>query len=82
MNKRSIILDLDQRHDQEHFRALAEQADVVVSSAGLAVWAARGIDLEQLGKFYPRLVWLSFSAFGLSGPYSSYIGNNIVSEAM
>lgn len=82
VNKRSVILDLDQRQGQMHFRALAEQADVVVSMEGLAAWTARGIDLEQLGKFYPRLVWLSFSPFGLSGPYSSYVGNNIVAEAM
>ena len=82
VNKRSVILDLDRREDQARFRALAEQADVVVSTEGMATWAARGIDLEQLSKFYPRLVWLSFSIFGLSGPYSLYTGNNIVAEAM
>ena len=48
----------------------------------MATWAARGIDLERLSTFYPRLVWLAFSPFGLSGPYSAYIGNNIVAEAM
>jgi benzylsuccinate CoA-transferase BbsE subunit len=82
VNKRSVTLDLAQRQDQAHFRALTEQADVVVSTEGLTAWTARGIDLEQLGKFYPCLVWLSFSPFGLSGPYSAYVGNNIVAEAM
>ena len=48
MNKRSVILDLEQRQDQERFRALAAQADVVVSTEGMATWAARGIDLERL----------------------------------
>ena len=82
LNKRSVILDLQQREDQERFRGLAAQADVVVSTDGTATWAARGIDLERLSTLYPRLVWLAFSPFGLSGPYSSYIGNNIVAEAM
>src|SRR5215470_1214875 len=82
VNKRSVILDLEQRHDQEHFRTLAAQADVVVSTDGLATWAARGVDIERLSQFYPRLVWTSFSPFGLSGPYSAYTGNNIVAEAM
>ena len=82
LNKRSVILDLQQRQDQERFRALAAQADVVVSTEGMATWAARGIDLERLSTFYPRLVWLAFSPFGLSGPYSAYTGNNIVAEAM
>ncbi len=82
LNKRSVILDLHQPEDQERFRGLAQQADVVVSTDGIATWAARGIDLERLSTFYPRLVWLAFSPFGLSGPYSSYSGNNIVAEAM
>ncbi|WP_089942006.1 CaiB/BaiF CoA transferase family protein [Candidatus Entotheonella palauensis] len=82
VNKRSIVLDLEQREDQEQFRALAEQSDVVVSTEGMATWAARGIDLERLSAIYPRLVWLSFSTFGLSGPYRDYVGNNMVAEAM
>ena len=82
VNKRSIVLDLEQRQDQERFRALAAQSDVVVSTEGMASWAARGLNLEQLSQFYPRLVWTSFSPFGLSGPYSAYTGNNIVAEAM
>jgi crotonobetainyl-CoA:carnitine CoA-transferase CaiB-like acyl-CoA transferase len=82
VNKRSIILDLERQHDQEHFRTLAAQADVVVSTEGLATWAARGIDLERLAPWAPRLVWTAFSPFGLTGPYRDYLGNNIVAEAM
>lgn len=82
VNKRSVVLDLAQRQDQERFRALAAQADVVVSTEGMATWAARGVDIERLSTLYPRLVWTAFSPFGLSGPYSTYTGNNIVAEAM
>lgn len=82
LNKRSIILDLDQADDQNRFRHLVEQSDIVVSTAGLATWASRGIDLERLSARYPHLVWLSFSTFGLHGPYQSYLGNNIIGEAM
>jgi crotonobetainyl-CoA:carnitine CoA-transferase CaiB-like acyl-CoA transferase len=82
VNKRSLILDLDQPEDQEQFRVLAAQSDVVVSTEGLATWATRGIDLERLSSLYPRLIWLSFSIFGLTGPYRDYIGNNTVAEAM
>src|SRR5262252_7304728 len=46
VNKRSVILDLEQAEDQERFRVLAAQADVVVSTEGLTTWAARGIDVE------------------------------------
>ena len=82
VNKRSVVLDLERPEDQERFRTLAAQSDVVLSTEGLAAWVARGIDVEQLSKFYPRLVWTSFSPFGLSGPYRAYTGNNLVAEAM
>lgn len=82
VNKRSAILDLSLHQDQERFRGLVERADIVVSTEGIKTWATRGIDLTQLSALYPRLIWLSFSPFGLTGPYSSYLSNHIVSEAM
>ena len=82
VNKRSVVLDFAQSRDQERFRHLASAADVVVSTEGNNVWASRGIDLGGLAAAYPRLVWLSMSAFGLDGPHSGYLGNNIVAEAM
>ena len=82
VNKRSVVLDLGQRRDQERFRQLAGGADVVISTEGTDAWAARGIDLNGLATAYPSLVWLSLTAFGLDGPHSGYLGNNIVAEAM
>ena len=40
VNKRSVVLDLERREDQERFRLLAAQSDVVVSTEGMASWAA------------------------------------------
>lgn len=82
LNKRSIVLDLTVAQDQERFRALAAQADVVVSTESVAVWAARGVDLARLSEAFPALVWAAITPFGLSGPYSTYLGNNIIAEAM
>ncbi len=82
MNKRSVVLDLQQRQDQDRLRVLIDQSDIVVSTEGLSTWLARGIDVERLSTSHPKLVWLSFSLFGLTGPYRDYVGNNIVAEAM
>lgn len=82
LNKRSQVLDLEQHEDQARFRALAAQADVVVSTEGLKTWAARGVDLGQLATLSPRLVWTALTPFGLSGPYGDYAGNNLIAEAM
>jgi crotonobetainyl-CoA:carnitine CoA-transferase CaiB-like acyl-CoA transferase len=82
LNKRSIVLDLTRRQDQERFCALAAWADVVVSTESAATWAARGVDLGRLSTLFPSLVWTTIAPFGLSGPYSSYAGNNLIAEAM
>lgn len=82
LNKRSVVLDLEQREDQARFRALAAQADVVVSTEGVQAWAARGVDLGQLSTLFPHLVWTALTPFGLSGPYADYAGNNLIAEAM
>ena len=82
VNKRSIILDFEQQQEQERFHALAAQADIVVSTQSAATWARRGIDLQCLSQRFPRLIWTSLSPFGLSGPYSEYVGNNFIAEAM
>ena len=82
LNKRSIILDLQQQQDQARFRALAAQADVVVSAESAAIWAARGVDLSLLSSIFPALVWTAMAPFGLSGPHSAYTGNNLIAEAM
>jgi crotonobetainyl-CoA:carnitine CoA-transferase CaiB-like acyl-CoA transferase len=40
------------------------------------------VDLNRLSAAFPRLIWTALTPFGLSGPYSAYVGNNIVAEAM
>ncbi len=82
LNKRSRVLDLDQREDRARFRALAAQADVVVSTEGIKTWAARGIDLGQLPALSPSLVWTAMTPFGLSGPHGDFAGNPLIAEAM
>lgn len=82
LSKRGMILDLEYEEDQARFGALAEQADVVVSTESSATWAARGVHLDRLPERCPRLVWTAISPFGLSGLYHDYAGNNIVAEAM
>src|SRR5262245_47377982 len=74
LNKRSIVLDVQQPQDQERFRALARQADVVVSTESVTTWTTRGVYLNRLSADFPRLIWTSLTPFGLSAPYSAYSG--------
>ena len=81
-NKRSITIDLHTPEGQELLRRLAEQADVIVENFRPGTLARWGLDYACLAEINPRLVMLSISAFGQTGPYSPRAGFGTLAEAM
>jgi crotonobetainyl-CoA:carnitine CoA-transferase CaiB-like acyl-CoA transferase len=81
-NKKSITLDLHDPRGHELFKALAARADVVVENFRPGTMARWGLDYEALREVNPRLVMLSISAFGQTGPYSPRAGFGTLAEAM
>jgi formyl-CoA transferase len=81
-NKKSVTLDLHHPRGQDLFKRLVAKADVVVENFRPGTMARWGIDYEALRSFNPRLVMLSISAFGQTGPYSSRAGFGTLAEAM
>ena len=70
--KRSIVLDLKQEAARTILRELAEQADVLVENFRPGAMQRLGFGYEQVKAFNPRIVYLSISGFGQSGPYAGY----------
>ena len=70
--KRSIVLDLKQEAARAILRELAEQADVLVENFRPGAMQRLGFGYEQVKAFNPRIVYLSISGFGQSGPYAGY----------
>lgn len=70
--KRSIVLDLKQDAARAILRELAEQADVLVENFRPGAMQRLGFGYEQVKAFNPRIVYLSISGFGQSGPYAGY----------
>jgi CoA:oxalate CoA-transferase len=66
--KHSIALDLRQHADLEFFRSLVPDADVVVEGFRPGVVERLGVGFESLRELQPRLVYVSLSGFGPSGP--------------
>jgi crotonobetainyl-CoA:carnitine CoA-transferase CaiB-like acyl-CoA transferase len=66
--KRSIALDLTSAEGREIVRRLAERADVVVQNFRPGVVDRLGVGWTQLSALNPRLVYLSISGFGQTGP--------------
>lgn len=81
LNKRGIVLDLEQPDGAALFRRLARQADVIVESFPPGYLAARGLDHDALAADNPGLVMTSVTPFGQTGPYAHYKGNEIVAYA-
>lgn len=67
-SKRGVTLELEQESGRESFRRLCERADVVLEAEPPARLAALGIDYDDLRDTLPRLVWVSVTSFGRSGP--------------
>ena len=66
--KRSIAVDLGTPDGRAIVERLAKDADVVIQNFRPGVAARLGIGYEALSKTNPRLVYLSISGFGQTGP--------------
>ena len=73
-NKTSITLDLRTPEGAELFRKLAARAAVVVENFRPGTMDGWGIGYAALAKLNPKLVMLSVSAYGQSGPYKDMPG--------
>ena len=68
VGKRSVCVDLSKPGATELMLRLAKEADVVVENFRPGVMSGFGIGWEELSAVNPRLVMLSISGFGQTGP--------------
>lgn len=66
--KRSIALDLGTEEGRGIVEALAKRADVVIQNFRPGVITRLGLGYERLSALNPKLVYLSISGFGQTGP--------------
>ncbi|SCK43115.1 formyl-CoA transferase [Variovorax sp. HW608] len=70
-NKKSVTIDLRVSAGQKLLLELASKADVVVENFRPGTMEKWGIGYDTLSKVNPRLILLSISGYGQTGPYSS-----------
>ena len=66
--KRSIVLDLKSNRDKETFLKLVGASDVVVENYRPGTLEGMGVGWEDLKDAHPKLVWVSISGYGRTGP--------------
>jgi len=76
-NKRSITLDLDTARGQEILRQLVAQADVLIENTRPPRMHERGLGYESLAELNPKLVMISITPFGQTGPYAKWKGYDL-----
>ena len=75
--KRSIVLDLRTEGGADAFRDLVRDADVVVEAMRPGGLARRGLGFEDLRKINPRIVFITISGYGMTGPYAEMPSHGI-----
>ena len=68
VGKRAILLNLASADGKELFLRLVREADALVENLRPGVMARLGLDYESLRSHNPRLVMLSLSGYGQTGP--------------
>lgn len=81
-DKRGITLDIETDEGRKIFFDLLQGADFVIESFVPGYMKRLGLDYATLSKLKPGLVMVSISAFGQSGPYSTYMGPDLVVMGM
>ena len=81
-NKKSVVLDLKRPDAVGVVRELATAVDVVVENFRPGVARKLGIDATALMAINPRLVYVSVSGFGQTGPCANRPAYDIVVQAM
>jgi crotonobetainyl-CoA:carnitine CoA-transferase CaiB-like acyl-CoA transferase len=79
--KRSLSLDLATERGREILLALAEGADVLLENFTPRVMRGWGLRYETLARRNPRLVMLSNTGFGASGPWAAFRAQGTTLEA-
>lgn len=76
-NKRSLALDLKQPEALEIIRQLLNDHDIVLEQFRPGVMERLGLGYEALKAINPRLIYVSITGYGQTGPYKARAGHDI-----
>ena len=81
MGKRSVLLDWHTERGSESLKRLIQNADVLLEDWNAATIDRMGLS-EGVEALNPRLIDMSLTPFGTSGPYADWIATPLVSLAL
>jgi len=81
-SKRSITLDIEKSDGRKIFKKLAATADFIIESFPPGYMDSLGLGYAVLEETNPRVIVVSITPFGQTGPYRDYKGPDIAVMAM
>jgi crotonobetainyl-CoA:carnitine CoA-transferase CaiB-like acyl-CoA transferase len=82
VGKRALCVDASGQQGQALLRRLIDSADVLLDSFRPGVMVSLGLGYDTLAARNPRLVHLSITGYGSSGPYREKPGSDSVLQAL
>ncbi|CAL8074588.1 unnamed protein product [Orchesella dallaii] len=79
-NKKSIALDIKAGHQVIH--DLARNCDVLIENFIPGTMKKLSIDYEHLSKENPRLIYVTISGYGVTGPYKDRGGYDVIAASL
>lgn len=73
-DKKNVALNLKTEKGREVFKALVKNSDVVVETFMPGTMSKLGLDYERLALANPKLIYLSQTAYGQTGPRRNDVG--------
>jgi crotonobetainyl-CoA:carnitine CoA-transferase CaiB-like acyl-CoA transferase len=81
-NKRSLAIDLKSAEGRAALFDLVRSADVFIQNYRPGVAQRLGVDYAALSAINPRLIYVSMSGYGETGPYALRPGQDLILQAM
>jgi benzylsuccinate CoA-transferase BbsE subunit len=81
-NKRSITLNIQTHDGQEIFKRLVKTSDFVIESFAPGFMDKLGLNYSALKEINSRMIMVSITPFGQTGPRKDWKGSDIVEIAM
>jgi len=81
-NKRSLVVNLQEKKAKEIIYRLAKRSDVFVEDYKPGVMKAMGLDYESIKNINPMIVYCSISLCGQDGPYRELPGHDPIALAL
>jgi crotonobetainyl-CoA:carnitine CoA-transferase CaiB-like acyl-CoA transferase len=81
-SKESIAVNLRSAEGKQTIRELAQKADVLLENFPVGTLGRYGLDFANLSSLNPKLIYVSCTGFGQTGPYAQKKGYDTVFQAM